>query len=104
MTVSENEKMISVVISKPLYERAKKICDNRGCSLSAFGQVAIEGRVIECETPAASIKTINDLCGPVLPCEEEPPRAERKIIINPDPISEPQNPDWLKLFAKVDAS
>jgi len=95
MTVSENEKMISVVISKPLYERAKKICDNRGCSLSAFGQVAIENLVVECETPAASIKTVIDLC-------EEPPRAERKIIINPDPINEQSNPDWSKLFtAKV---
>ena len=93
MTVSENDKMISVVISKPLYERVKKICDNRGCSLSAFGQVAIEERVIECETPAASIKTLNDLC--------EEPREERKIIINSDPINEPANPDWSKLFAKV---
>jgi len=93
MTVSENDKMISVVISKPLYERVKKICDNRGCSLSAFGQVAIEERVIECETPAASIKTLDDLC--------EEPRPERKIMINPDPINGSSNPDWSKLFAKV---
>jgi predicted DNA-binding protein len=93
MTISDNEKMISVVIPKQLYERVKKICDNRGCSLSAFGQVAIEERVIECETPAASIKTLNDLC--------EEPIHERKIIINPDPIYEPATPDWTKLFAKA---
>lgn len=100
MTVSENEKMISVVISKPLFERVKKICDNRGCSISAFGQVAIEERVVECETPAESIKTINDLCGPVLPCEEERTNHDTdSIVIEPDPVHD--GPDWSKLFVKV---